>query len=179
MKPRRPKNTKTKEEAKMGRFFKVGEHGYIMENWQIKQIIYTDIKGKRERIEVTEEMRPIIQKAKDHDAYRIKREAEQRGETCTNRSDCTQCGECGKTYKKIKKFSTGNPCHTRIERRERREEIETAINQLPPKQQRLIRQRYFKDIPATEIARSENVSKSAISHMEDRALKKLKELLTQ
>ena len=64
-----------------------------------------------------------------------------------------------------------------IIRNESRENLEAAIAQLLPEQQRLIREIYFEGIPAVEIARREGVYRSAISNRLSRALNSLKKIL--
>ena len=70
------------------------------------------------------------------------------------------------------------PVPAEVERRERVASLNHAISQLLPEQQKLIWQRYIQEIPATEIARRDGVSKSAISHRVGRALYQLKKILT-
>ncbi len=55
--------------------------------------------------------------------------------------------------------------------------LHKAIHMLLPDQQMLIRRIFFEDTNLVDIAREESVSKSAISHRLDRALKKLKKYL--
>lgn len=55
--------------------------------------------------------------------------------------------------------------------------LHKAIDMLLPDQQMLIRRIFFEDTNLVDIAREESVSKSAISHRLDRALKKLKKYL--
>ena len=62
-------------------------------------------------------------------------------------------------------------------RNESCENLEAAIAQLLLEQQRLIREIYFEGIPAVEIARREDVCKSAISNRLSRALNSLKKIL--
>jgi len=52
--------------------------------------------------------------------------------------------------------------------------FEIALKQILPEQQKLIYEIYFLKIPATEIAKRENVSKSSISHRLGRAKSALK-----
>ncbi len=69
------------------------------------------------------------------------------------------------------------PVPAEVERRERDANLRCAIEQLMPEQRRLIYQIYFLEVPATEIARREGVSKSAISHRLNRVLRKMEKLL--
>lgn len=69
------------------------------------------------------------------------------------------------------------PVPAELERRERDRNLRSAIAQLLSEQRRLIHQIYFLEVPVTEIARCEGVSKSAISHRLNRALMKMKKLL--
>ena len=72
---------------------------------------------------------------------------------------------------------SGEDIPAEYERKEDEVSIHRAISQLLPEQQRLIRQIFFDGITPSEIARSEGVDKSAISHRLTRALKKLKRFL--
>ena len=60
----------------------------------------------------------------------------------------------------------------------RYEQLHKAIMRLLPEQQELIIAIHFHQIPATEIAKRDGVSKSAISHRLERIYKKLREELT-
>lgn len=60
---------------------------------------------------------------------------------------------------------------------EDQKQLASAIAMLEPRQQKLIREVFFEGRKSTEIAAEEGVSKSAISHALDRAIKKLKNFL--
>jgi len=57
---------------------------------------------------------------------------------------------------------------------EERQQVETAISKLNPRQQMLIRQVFFEGHGYTSIARNEDLDESAVRHAVERALKKLK-----
>ena len=59
-----------------------------------------------------------------------------------------------------------------------REELKWAICQLSEKQQELIIALYFERKSATEYAAEKNISKSAVSQLHEKSLKKLKEILS-
>ena len=71
-----------------------------------------------------------------------------------------------------------DPIHAEVVKNEQNARLYQAIEQLLPEQRQLIKLIFFDEIPSIEIARKENVDKSAISHRKDRALKTLKKLLT-
>ncbi len=60
---------------------------------------------------------------------------------------------------------------------EKRQQVETAISKLNPRQQMLIRQVFFEGRGYTSIARNEGLDESAVRHAVERALKKLKKIL--
>ncbi|MDR0325084.1 MAG: sigma-70 family RNA polymerase sigma factor [Oscillospiraceae bacterium] len=164
---------------------KSGDHTYTLEKvgdkWEITSITYHSA-TERITIEVPEDAREILKIAMNQDEYRRKKESDIRkanvsGRKCTNYSKCDQCGECSRSPATFKQIRQSNPVDTILERRESRTELESIIGQLSPKQQVVIRQRYLADKKAVEISQSTGMSKSVISHMEKRALKKLKTFL--
>lgn len=82
------------------------------------------------------------------------------------------------SYGSYNRYHIPMPVPAEVERREKFASLSRAIRQLLPDQQRLIWQRYIQEIPATEIARREGVSKSAISHRVGRALDQLRKIMT-
>ncbi|GHU35436.1 hypothetical protein FACS1894105_04160 [Clostridia bacterium] len=65
-----------------------------------------------------------------------------------------------------------------IETAERLKLLYLAMDKLSAEQRALVNKIFYEDVSASEIARGEGVDKSAISHRLDRALKKLKKLLS-
>ncbi|MGI6153780.1 MAG: hypothetical protein ACOYJB_08115 [Christensenellaceae bacterium] len=81
------------------------------------------------------------------------------------------------SYRSYDKYYIPQPVPAEFERREMCANLNDAIGQLLPEQQNLIWQRFILEIPATEIARREDVHVSAISHRMERIYKRLKKIL--
>ena len=61
--------------------------------------------------------------------------------------------------------------------KEEHEQLHSAITQLSPRQQGLIRQVYFEGRKYTDIAADEGVHRSAVKHATKRAVKKIKKIM--
>ena len=75
-------------------------------------------------------------------------------------------------------FPSDDDVEAEVTTKDENRRLYAAITQLSPRQQYLIRQVYFEGRKYTDIAREEGVDRTAISHATDRALKKLKKILT-
>lgn len=117
-------------------------------------------------IEVSEKWARVVKKL-DKEEYNSNQRERRR---CKNFLDTC--------YRNYDKHYLSQPVFASVERRELYANLGRAISLLLPEQQKLVAQRYFWGIPATEIARRDGVSKSAISHRVGRALDQLKKILT-
>lgn len=137
--------------------------------WEITRMSYYFVNGKKADVEITDEMtdeeRIAIAKVKQWEENRLNRKS--------NKGDMMNLNLTLDSM--LEQPSIDNP----MERFELREYLENAINQLPDKQQKVIRQRYFGDMPTIEIAKIEGVEVSAISHREKRALANLRKILAE
>lgn len=59
------------------------------------------------------------------------------------------------------------------------EDLRSAIDALDPREQSIIRLRYFNDLSQTEVAKRLDISQMHVSRLQTKALKKLKQLLAQ
>mgnify|MGYP004689082931 CR=1 FL=1 len=64
-----------------------------------------------------------------------------------------------------------------IERRESYQALYGALNQLPIKEQKLLREIYWREIPVSQLAKREGVYENSIRWRRDSALKKLRKIL--
>lgn len=128
------------------------------------KITYTFANGEKSEIEVTEDWGAIVL-----DMDRLDYNSNQRE---TRRHCSLEAFNLDDAY-----FPSNEDVEADVIRNERDAELYAAINQLLPEQQRIIRAVYFEGTPAVEIARSEGVSKSAISHRLSRAENALKKIL--
>ena len=136
--------------------------------WEIIELTYHFVDDERVTVPVTEELRPVITEVMRLDRNRINRENKRSEDiTISNIEDSDES------------LFADDSFFTVIKRQELKSDLEYAINQLPSKQQTVIRQRYFQDIPTSDIAQMEGVDVSAISHREKRAKENLKKILAE
>ena len=150
--------------------------------WVVIEIIYQFECGERKRVNLLEEMNnaeeakeamKILYKALGQEQNQSSKQINQRLYLDKNNLlviPLDDLQECISTPIQATRLS-------KIAQLELRVDLENAIDQLPKKQQDVILQRYFAELSVNEIAESEGVDKSAISHREKRALKNLKNIL--
>jgi len=78
-----------------------------------------------------------------------------------------------------KHFSDDTDILRDLIQQEKYEELYAAIAQLKPKQQELLKKAFWEKVPLTEIAKSEGVDKSAISHRMTTICNRLKKILAE
>jgi len=185
------------------KYVRTGDYGYVLEKtperWDIAFIIYPSVDGYV-KVEVPEDAKPMLRTLKNSDAARIKNERKERirseqGKGCTDKSVCIQCGECCHSNIAVKHKSSYDPVHEMleireqrvelddpallIERQESKKEIECYISKLTPNQQTVIRLHYYEDQKSVEISKLIGKSATSVSHIKDRALEKLKKIISQ
>jgi len=149
--------------------------------WVISEITYglaevipleheKDEKTKHGRVTVTEEARPILEKLKNADEYRMKKEI-------ANRLSGFENVPLEEWHEEYNAEYDPDPCYARLERKELRFKLESVIDVLTVKQQKVIRLKFFDHCSTNIIAEKLGVHKSAVTHLENRALKKMKEIL--
>jgi RNA polymerase sigma factor (sigma-70 family) len=127
-------------------------------------------KTKHGRVAVTEEARPILEKLKNADEYRLKKEI-------ANRLSGFENVPLGEWHEEYNSEYDPDPCYTRLARRESRAELEAVIDMLTVKQQRVIRLMFFADYSNSMIANILGIKESTVTRRRDRALIKMKEIL--
>lgn len=128
------------------------------------KITYTFANGEKSEIEVTEDWGAIVL-----DMDRLDYNSNQRE---TRRHCSLEAFNLDDAY-----FPSDEDVESDVIRNERDAALYSAVEQLLPEQQRLIRAVHFEGVPAVEIAKHEGVSKSAISHRLSRAENALRKIL--
>ena len=157
--------------------------------WGIRKITYKFVKdmqldkneAKHGVVVVTEETSEILIKVKNVDEYRLNKARQNKKECNKEKTDGEEIYtvEVPMEDYHIDDKGEDDPAFTQIEVKELRKSLEDAINFLTKKQQQIIRLRYFGDYSTSETAQKTGDSVSSVSHVERRALKKLKEILSE
>ena len=125
---------------------------------EMTHIVYHYVTGESVKVEIAEELRPVLTELK-----RLE-------DNCTQRENRRRKASLRSVQNYISSIAED------VERREQNDEFMQAFHRLLPEQQKLLWQIFFLEIPEKEIARREGVDKSAISHRLKRARAKLKNL---
>lgn len=172
--------------------------------WLIDKILYPTVEESRLyiKVEVNDESRPMVSKAMYADQNLLKKERKNIAQAvgdkvCYDRSECSQCGDCSRSKITVKKNRSDDPVHNLIEIRENRaitnstaqvvaeqiehqnfgEALQKHVNELSSKQKNVITLRYLEGLTTTETAERTGMSKSSVSHIENRALDKLRKMI--
>ena len=143
--------------------------------WETTRLTYHFSNGEKAVIEVTPDIQDFVNSSKRFEDNRIRRNIRSRGADDMNNEEKNSC-----TLLSLDQIAEpkddSDPIQTYAENHTLREQFYNAINQLPKKQQAVVRLKYFEDMSTTEIAMYEQVSVSAISKREAEALNNLKKI---